>query len=106
MGSKRAMEALLGAGEAEIVPGLFDILLDRSEAPDDELPDTGVGLRRERELSAIFISGQRSGTRASTAVLVDKDGEVLFIERSFGVQGRALGEVINRFRLKHLTFVT
>ena len=106
MRSKQAMEALLGAGEAEIVPGLFDILLDRSEAPDDELPDTGVGLRRERELSAIFISGQRSGTRASTAVLVDKDGEVLFIERSFGVQGRALGEVINRFRLKHLTFVT
>jgi uncharacterized protein with NRDE domain len=99
--SKRAMEALLGAGETGLVTGLFEILADRSEAADHELPDTGVGLQRERELSANFIGGERYGTRASTVVLVDARDGVLFIERSFGVGGAALGEVDRRFRLKH-----
>lgn len=101
--SKQALEALLGAGEAAIVPGLFDILSDRSEAPDDELPDTGVGLQRERQLSAIFISGERSGTRASSVMLVDNEGRVLFIERSFGKRGSRLGEVAKRFQLANVT---
>lgn len=101
--SKQAMEALLGAGEAELAARLFEILADRSEAPDHELPDTGVGLQRERALSPIFISGDGHGTRASTVILVDNDREALFIERSFGAGGRPLGEVANRFRLKDFT---
>lgn len=101
--SKQAMETLLGAGEAELTAQLFDLLSDRSAAPDHELPDTGVGLQRERELSPIFISGDRHGTRASSVLLVDKDGRVLFIERSFGKQGRKLGEVANRFQLENFT---
>ena len=101
--SKQAMEALLGADEAELTAQLFELLADRSEAPDDELPDTGVGLQREREISPIFISGGRHGTRASTVILVDKDGGALFIERSFGVGGKPLGEVANRFRLEDFT---
>lgn len=101
--SKQAMELLLGAGEAELASRLFDLLADRSEAPDDELPDTGVGLQRERELSPIFISGERYGTRASTVILVDRDGGVFFLERSFGAGGKPLGEVANRFRLSTVT---
>lgn len=101
--SKQAMEALLGAGEAELTARLFEILADRSEAPDHELPDTGVGRQRERELSSNFISGNRYGTRASTVMLVDKDRSVLFIERSFGAGGKPLGEVANRFRLRDFT---
>ena len=104
--SKQAMEALLGAGEAELTAKLFDLLSDRSAAPDDELPDTGVGLQRERELSPIFINGDRYGTRASTVMLVDKDGDVLYIERGFGAGGKPLGEVATRFRLKNLTSST
>ena len=97
--SKLALEALLGADEKALTAGLFQILADRSEAPDHELPDTGVGLQRERELSANFISGEHYGTRASTVVLVDAGGDVLFVERSFGARGKALGEAANRFRL-------
>lgn len=97
--SKRAVEALLGTGETALVAGLFEVLADRSEAPDHELPDTGIGLARERQLSAVFISGERYGTRASTVVLVDKEGGVLFSERSFGTGATALGEVTHRFRL-------
>ncbi|MBI4207819.1 MAG: NRDE family protein [Betaproteobacteria bacterium] len=101
--SKLALEALLGAGEKELTAGLFQVLSDRSEAPDHELPDTGVGLERERQLSANFISGERYGTRASTVLLIDAVGGVLFVERSFGAHGKAQGEITNRFRLDRLT---
>jgi uncharacterized protein with NRDE domain len=97
--SKRAVEALLGARENGLVAGLFVLLADRSVATDHELPQTGIDLQRERELSAVFISGERYGTRASTVVLVHADGGVLFIERSFGAGGKPLGEVSRRLRL-------
>jgi uncharacterized protein with NRDE domain len=100
--SKLALEALLGAREEELTAGMFRILADRSEALDHELPDTGVGLERERELSANFISGAHYGTRASTVVLIDADRNVRFIERSFGSGGAALGETASRFRLDSL----
>jgi hypothetical protein len=35
-------------------------------------------------------------------VLVDKEGDVLFSERSFGAGATALGEVTHRFRLNAL----
>ncbi len=38
---------------------LFELLSDRTPAPDDELPDTGVPLEWERTLSAAFIDGPR-----------------------------------------------
>lgn len=97
---KQAMHDLLHVGEHALVAGLFDFLADRTPARDQLLPDTGVGLQRERELSPAFISGERYGTRASTLVLVRQDGEVLFHERSFGAGGRALGEVSSRFQLE------
>lgn len=101
--SKETLEALLGAKEADLTAALFDLLADRSPAPDHELPDTGVGLQRERELSSIFISGGRYGTRASTVLLADRDGGVVFIERSFGPGGTPLGEVAYRLRLESVT---
>ncbi len=104
--SKQAVEALLGAGEAELTAGLFELLADRNEASDHELPDTGVGLQRERELSAVFIRGERYGTRASTVILVDRNGGACFIERSFGAGGAPLGEVSRRFQLDALEPLT
>jgi len=98
--SKQTMKALLGAAECELAAGLFDLLADSSVAADDELPDTGIGLERERKLSSVFISSERYGTRASTIVMVHSDGGVLFCERSFGRGGKALGEVTQRLRLQ------
>jgi uncharacterized protein with NRDE domain len=97
---KHALQNLPGADEAALVSGLFDFLADRTTAGDHALPDTGVGVARERELSPAFISGERYGTRASTLVLVRRNGEVLFRERSFGASGCALGEVSSRFMLE------
>jgi uncharacterized protein with NRDE domain len=61
---------------------LFAILADRTLAEDESLPDTGVGLVRERMLSAIFITSERYGTRSSTVLLIDANRKVSFAERS------------------------
>jgi uncharacterized protein with NRDE domain len=80
-------------------PGLLDALADRTVAPDSELPDTGVGRERERELSPAFIAGERYGTRAMTALLVSRGKEVLCVERRFGARGVPEGEAVQRFAL-------
>jgi uncharacterized protein with NRDE domain len=97
-GRERLM-ALLDLPEAAMTKGLFEILTDRTAAPDAELPDTGVGLQRERELSPCFIAGERYGTRASTVILINRDDKVLFIERHFGPHGAPLGAAEHRFGL-------
>ncbi len=78
---------------------LFDLLNDRTQAADHELPDTGIGIERERFLSSPFIVGDSYGTRSSTVLLVSRTGEAEFIERSFDPQGSAVGEVRFRFAL-------
>jgi uncharacterized protein with NRDE domain len=96
---KRIMEQLTGADESELAGSLFSFLGSHAMADERSLPDTGVGLQRERELSPAFICGERYGTRASTLVLAHRNGEILFTERSFGAGGKPLGEVCSRFVL-------
>ncbi|MEU7215694.1 NRDE family protein [Nocardia iowensis] len=71
----------------------FEVLGDRSKAPDEELPNTGVSRPRERVLSSRFIADAVHGTRASTVLLVREDGSFVMAERSFGRFGRRKGEV-------------
>jgi uncharacterized protein with NRDE domain len=63
---------------------LFEILADQETAPEIELPDTGIGLEREKMLSSIFIQGTDYGTRSSTIILIDRNNHVSYQERSFG----------------------
>lgn len=65
----------------------FQLLGDRSIAPDALLPDTGIGLEWERMLSALFIEGDRYGTRVSSLLLVDQAGKTYFEERSYVPEG-------------------
>lgn len=71
---------------------LFDALADERVAPDGQLPDTGIGLQRERWLSPAFIRGESYGTRASTVVAIGRDGDGVIIERRFGPNGRLDGQ--------------
>ncbi len=97
---KRKLAALLHAGKETLSSSLFEVLADRSVAAADALPDTGVGVTREKQLGPKFIAvDNRYGTRASTVVIVDREGEASYVERSFGAHGKFLGEVANRFRL-------
>jgi uncharacterized protein with NRDE domain len=97
---KRELAALLD-GDARALPEkLLAMLADRAIAPENALPDTGVGVAREKQLGPKFIAvDDRYGTRASTVVLVHRNGEVLYRERSFGARGKFLNEVENRFQL-------
>lgn len=91
--------ALLDRHENELIDGLFQILAERTIAPDDTLPETGVGLARERVLSPAFIASSSYGTRASTVVLIDKRRTVTFVERSYTAGGTFAGSTSNRFTL-------
>jgi uncharacterized protein with NRDE domain len=98
----RALMARLEAwiedgGEDDFAP-LFDALADERQAPDDALPDTGVGLERERWLSSAFIRGEHYGTRASTVVAIGHDGAGTIVERRFGPNGRLEGATELRFQ--------
>ncbi len=78
---KRALALLLT--EQEVGPEqLMEILLDRSFVADAELP-TGVEPALERVFSTMFIQGTEYGTRSSSVLLVDREGRVLFVERTY-----------------------
>jgi len=65
---------------------LFELLRDEQRSPDEKLPDTGVGLERERMLSSMFIKSPNYGTRCSTVLLVDKQHQVTYMERVYDLQ--------------------
>ena len=72
-------------------PEVFALLADRGFAPDEALPDTGVGIALERALSAPFVALEGYGTRSSTYVAM-KAPRLRFVERSWDERGRLLGE--------------
>jgi hypothetical protein len=78
-------------GERDLTP-LWNALADEHRPADSDLPDTGIGLERERWLSPAFIRGDDYGTRASTVLLIDADGHGEIHERRFGPQGVAPGQ--------------
>jgi uncharacterized protein with NRDE domain len=82
---KQKLLDLLENGSVD-VPGLFGILFDDVRAADEVLPDTGVGIERERALSSMFIRSPGYGTRCSTVILIDHDNHVTFSERVFNLQ--------------------
>ena len=89
-----ALEGWLASMGESVEPDLdplFAALADTRVAPDDQLPDTGVGLELERRLSSPFVTGDRYGTRCSSIVLVGHEA-ITFFERRFGPNGVVLGE--------------
>lgn len=88
----RRLEDWLAAGGDDDVDALFEMLSDQGRWPDDVLPDTGIGIERERFLSSAFIVGEHYGTRASTVVLVDNEDRTTIVERRFGPNGVPEGQ--------------
>jgi len=62
---------------------LFPILADTRQAPDDLLPETGVGKKLEKRLSSIFIAEPEYdyGTRSSSILIFTKN-EIFFSEKT------------------------
>lgn len=95
----RAVAALRGwlAADTEDFAALLDTFADDAIAPDVALPDTGVGIELERQLSPVFVRGARYGTRATTAIAFDYRGAGRIVERRFGPGGVPQGETMLRF---------
>ena len=79
---KQKLEHLLGSKNISSLQ-LFEFLYDENRAADDQLPDTGIGLERERALSSMFIKSPNYGSRCSTVILIDQQNNVEFSERVY-----------------------
>jgi len=77
------LDDLISGNNNFTIEAVFDILSDTSHPDDTLMPDTGVGIERERMLSPIFVRSPDYGTRSSTVILVDKNYHVTFIEKIF-----------------------
>lgn len=75
---------------------LFSIMKDETKAPDELLPNTGVGLEKERFLSSIFIQNPVYGTRSTAILLFDRQNTVSFYERSYS----PTGDITNEFEVR------
>jgi uncharacterized protein with NRDE domain len=96
--TKKALAEWLADGQLDTEP-LFAALTRRELAADADLPSTGVTLEWERRLSAPFIVGDAYGTRSSTVLTIDRNGDAYFVERSFDPRGLRTGQVEHRFRI-------
>jgi len=94
--AKDLLQGQLSGREKINIENIWEILSDNSLPPDDELPDTGVGLHWERILSPLFISSADYGTRSSSIVLLDKSGRVSIRERTFLNTGNKIKEGATR----------
>lgn len=95
---KQGLQRYLEGDEVGQPGPLLELLADRQVDADATLPETGVGAEWERLLAPMFIVSPDYGTRASTALLASADGELHFVERGIGPDGKSIGERAFRFR--------
>ncbi len=85
---KADLAGILSAGNELNIEDIFGMLGDRTHPSDTSLPDTGIGLSWERTLSPLFITSKEYGTRSSSILLMERNGNITFWERTFIPKGR------------------
>ena len=103
VGLKAALADALAtaATTGQLAERLFQALADATPAPDAALPDTGIGLERERLLSPRFVRMPDParpgtavyGTRCATVLVREAGGATHVMEHSVGADGRWAGRV-------------
>jgi uncharacterized protein with NRDE domain len=89
----RLRESLAAAETVDALAAqLFAALAEREAAPDEALPNTGVRIELERQLSPAFIRtpDQSYGTRCSTLIITERAGRhpiTHVLERTFSATG-------------------
>jgi len=84
--TKATFASLLLQGAPE--DAYFEMLADTTRAPDLRLPDTGVPIDLERQLSAVCIEMSGYGTRTSTVVRLYEEAEPELHERILQSEGQ------------------
>jgi len=80
-------------GRDDLTRRLFELLETRAPR------NAGSGGREPHwRARTVFVVDPRYGTRSSTVVLLSRDGDLTFVERRFGADGRRCGESAFRFR--------
>ncbi|MBC6425041.1 MAG: NRDE family protein [Ekhidna sp.] len=78
---------------------LISLIDDTETAADGLLPDTGLDYEREKALSAMCIRTPDYGTCCSTAIRIDYEGNVEFMEKSYSVGDRMENTVNCQFKI-------
>lgn len=92
---KAAFSTIVGDDQPDS-EACLSLLRDTCCPPNEELPDTGVGLEMERLLSPLFIASDDYGTRASSVILLSETGG-RFVERTYRTGGLEGATVDIRF---------
>lgn len=79
---KKILQPHMVASRHIDVRTLFTLLADELRPPDEQLPETGVGLDWERLLSSICIDGADYATRSSAVITVTDAAEIAFFEKT------------------------
>lgn len=80
---ERMKQLVAASYEEHSINELLKIGRDTKRPVDEKLPSTGIPLEMERELSSIFVKREDYGTRCTTALQVDKEGNIHFAEQSY-----------------------
>ena len=96
--SKAALEGLLESDQVN-ESTLLRLLDDRDKGPAAEVETGRLDFPTAHALTAPFIVMPDYGTRSSTIVTLDAEGEVLFVERRFDAEGTLSGESRYTFSL-------
>lgn len=87
--SKAALKSILDHQQEPDTEAIFRMLADTETPPDEQLPDTGVGLEWERILASVFVASDVYGTRSSSVILLEDTGRLTFMERGFEIHHQA-----------------
>jgi uncharacterized protein with NRDE domain len=80
---KRAFSGLIDNKPDFNAEDFIKMMADKTVFGDEELPDTGAGIKRERMLSPAFIESEDYGTRCTTVILATNAGKISFVEKSY-----------------------
>ncbi|MGF1636708.1 MAG: NRDE family protein [Cyclobacteriaceae bacterium] len=72
---------------------LFELMMNKNQAADETLPDTGIDLELERKLSPVFIQFEKYGTRSTTVLLIDQHNESFFSEVTWNETGQQVSKI-------------
>jgi uncharacterized protein with NRDE domain len=81
---KAGLTEIINKKQTDLVEDLLTLLQKADQAPDKNLPKTGVSLEIERMLSPMFIKSENYGTRSSTVLLMSEK-EIQYVERVFSI---------------------